>query len=222
MKTSMQKLFIGALILLISNGCIVTSNYYTGRTLEEKKFALTLCADDIIFKENNPSLKMHKKWPLAPSVMLSYGLPFRLETTLHCAPPGYAEGGLRYQVNPRSFDLMDCSVNMHYSYVIDEYSYLKYGITVSKMISNIEPYVHYSMYHFMHTQENNEEDFVLEITKDFTKEFINISRSVGFGIGIPIKNGMLFPEVNYEYRSAKNGFFHFGIGIRASRNKLKR
>jgi hypothetical protein len=213
MKAYLQMTITGILILFLCSGCVVTSNYYTGRTLSEGKFAFAMGADDIILKSTEKSNEITKKNPFTPSIILSYGLPLRLETSLRYIPTKFFEGGLRFQVNPYSFDVVDGSLNLHYGYFITSYSYLKYGVTLSKNISDFEPYVHYSAYHFINTQNV---DLSSGFLSGATEEFINGNRSVGIGLGIPLKKAMIFPEINYQYygSSTKSGLIHFGIALR--------
>ncbi len=198
-------------------GCVASSNFHTGRTLEEKKLSLGLGLDEIITKSNDNSIEVSKDKPFVSSVSIAYGLPLRFEAGLRYYPTRFLEGTVRWQVNPRSFDILDCSLNCSYASLIDGYSYLKYGISVSKNIQEFEPYVHYSFYHYMGAAKG---DFSDSFFSSVTDDFINNNRSVGFGIALPLRQAKLYPEVNYQYfgNSMNDGIWHFGIGIRININ----
>lgn len=172
-----------------------------------------MSADEIIVRSVDKNIEIKKSKPLLPAIMMSYGLPLRLETSLRFMPKRFFDGILRFQVNPPSFDLIDCSINTHYGYIIDSYSYLKYGITISKNIHEYEPYLNYSLYKFVNTQGH---DLTGGILTGATQNFIDDNRSLGFGIGIPLRKAKLFPELNYQHYGKEygNGIIHFGVGFR--------
>jgi hypothetical protein len=198
-------------------GCVTSSNFYTGRTLEEKKFSIGIGADDIILKSSEESISISKKKPMTPSISLAYGLPWRLEVSLRYFPTHFIESTLRGQINPQSFDIFDCSLNLSYAALIGGYSYLKYGISVSKNIQEFEPYIHYANYHYMGAAKG---DFSDSFLSNVTDDFINHNHSIGFGIALPLRKAKLYPEVNYQYfgNTLRGGLWHFGIGIRIYTN----
>ncbi len=77
------------LLIIALSGCTASSNFYSARTLEENKFAVSFGADDIVTKSSGSSsenIGISKDLPFAPSVGIIYGLPFRLETGLRWYP----------------------------------------------------------------------------------------------------------------------------------------
>ncbi len=99
--------FIAALFILtiIFSGCVASSSYYSGRTLEKSKFALSASADDIIIKDvksSNTSIGISKDLPFAPSVGFAVGLPLQIETGVRWYLPKFIELSLRDQVTPRN------------------------------------------------------------------------------------------------------------------------
>jgi hypothetical protein len=204
-------------IMLALNGCVASSNFYTARTLQESKFSLGFGVDDIVTKSTDNSITVSKNVIVVPSISMAYGLPWRLEAGLRYYPTRFFEGMMRWQVNPRSFDILDCSLNFSYASLIDGYSYLKYGISISKNIQEFEPYVHYSSYRYMGATK---EAFSDNFTSSVTDDFINNNHSIGFGIALPIRHAKLYPEANYQYfgKSLNGGLWHFGIGIRINVN----
>lgn len=218
MKNINLKIYLACTIFgFVVYGCATSSNFYSAKTLDENKFALTFGADDILIKSSDKSLTVSKDEPLVPSLGAVYGLPFRLESSLRWYPPRLLEISLRKQVNPRSFNLFDGSINFSYGYFFNHYSYLKYGVSISKDIHEFEPYVHYSFYHFISATEG---DFSDSFISGAIEEFINANRTIGLGIGLPVKKLKFYPEVDYQYfnNNLSNGLWHFGIGVRICTN----
>jgi hypothetical protein len=229
----MKKLFndsiliYGVLLALLMTlslcGCVASSSYYSARTLDQNKFALGFGADDIILKESknlSGSVGISKDLPFAPSIGFAYGLPLNLETGLRWYPARFLEASLREQVNPKSFDLFDGSIDFSYAGLLGGYSYIKYGATISKNIDNFEPFVHYSFYqmtgHMTGVTSGSLDGFISNLTSDL----INNSRTLGFGIGLPFHKVKFFPEVDYQYygNNLPDGLWHFGIGLRIYTN----
>ena len=213
--------FVSTLIL---NGCVAASSYYSARTLEANKLALGFGADDIIMKDSQTSLErigISKDLPFAPSIGLVYGLPYRLETGLRWYPPRFFEISLREQINSRTFKSFDCSLDISYAGLIDIYSYLKYGATISKNINGFEPYFHYYFYNMTGRMKSLSGVSSLDgFITNISKEIINNSHTVGFGIGIPFNSVEFFPTVDYQYynNDISIGLWQFGIGIRIYTN----
>jgi len=202
-----------ALPLFTLGGCVSSSNYYTGRTLEENKYSIGFGADDIVIKSSDKSLSVSKNKPFVPSLAGSYGLPWRFEIGMRYYPANVFEASLRDQVNPRTFDVVDFSLNLHYSIIFGSYSYLRYGATLSKNIREFEPYVHYSAYQFVGATSAIFDNSFISGSEAI---YVNNNRAIGFGIALPLKSAKLFPEVNYQYFGGDltHGLWHFGIGVR--------
>lgn len=205
------------------SGCVASSSYYSARTLETNKFALSAGADDIILKDSKASsatIGISKDLPFAPSVGIAYGLPFRLETGLRWYPPRFLEVSLREQINPKTFEPFDCSIDLSYAGLIDAYSYIKYGATVSKNISGFEPYFHYYFYSMTGNMKGLTGSDLAGFITNISKNIINNSRTVGFGIGILYKKIEFYPTVDYQYynNDVSIGIWQVGIGLRIYTN----
>ncbi len=200
------------------NGCVASSSYYTARTLEKNKLALGFSADDILIKSSNSSgiqVGISKDLPFAPSIGFAYGLPLRLETGLRWYPPKFIEATLREQVNPRTFDEFDFSINFSFATLLGAYSYVKYGATISKKIDMLEPFLHYSFYHTVGDLKMSGDNSFDGFINDLTSNLINNSRTIGFGLGIQVKKVEFFPEADYQYfdNNMSYGLWHLGIGL---------
>jgi hypothetical protein len=202
------------ILLVVSTlyGCVATSHYYTARTVEENTFAFGIGADDIAIESADQTIEVSKKAVLIPSIAIAYGLPYRLETGLRWYPPRFLEGSLRYQINPPTFHIVDGSINLTFAHLFGGYSYLRYGISISKNIHEFEPFVHYSFYNFLGADKGDFSDSFISGAID---DFISNNRSIGFGVALPIRKAKLFPEVDYQYfdNDIDKGLWRFGVGI---------
>ncbi len=112
-------------------------------------------------------------------------------------------------------------MNLSYAGLIGVYSYLKYGATISKNINEFEPFIYYSFYHTMGnmtdlTGSSSLDAFMTNLSSDI----INISRTIGFGIGLPLGKTKFFPEFDYDYygNDISTGIWHIGVGLRLYTN----
>jgi hypothetical protein len=215
----MSKTIIFSLLIVstISTcGCVASSHFHTGRTLEKNKFTMLFGADDIYIQSDDESLTITKAQLFVPSIGAAYGLPLRFETSVRWYVPRKLHYSVRHQINPRSFEIFDGSINLSYAHISDGYSYLRYGISASKDISGVEPYIHYSLYRIVDTSE----DMSIGFISNLTEEMIDNSRTLGFGVAIPVRHTTLFPEFNYQYfgNEIPKGAWRFGIGFRVHLN----
>ena len=196
--------------LLTFSGCM-TTNYYTGKTLESGKTVVTPGADNLILIESKEGI-VEKDIAFSISMGVATGLPWRFEVGIRNYFPYIWEANVRHQLNPRSFNWFDLSANFHagvvFSPKFEEVSppYYKYGFTLSKEILSLQPFVSYYI--------NNQFEFerVAQRT-DF--------EIICFGIGIPFKGDLIIPECSY-YRSPSGvNFYSVGIGVRVDLNKPK-
>lgn len=197
-------LILSAVLCLFDQGCI-SSNYYTGRTLKNGESVLTPSADNLIVIEEDKGIS-EKQFGLSPSLGYARGLPWQFEAGIRFHFPYVFEIILRKQLNPESFKLFDISANLHsgVNFPIDSKyvspPFFKYGLTVSKEIGTIQPYLGY--YFINNYNFNREEDIMPQ------------ARSISIGIGFKYKKDLVLPEINY-FRLRDKGIFSFGIGIRA-------
>jgi hypothetical protein len=197
--------------LVLLSGCI-TTNYYTGRTLEQGKTVVTPGVDNLVLITRDEGV-IEKDLSFSLSVGVATGLPWRFETGIRTYFPYIWEANLRHQLNPRSFDWFDLSANFHAGVIFSEKfddvapPYYKYGFTISKEIFTLQPFVGYYW--------NNK----FEFERDSERNDFEI---ICFGIAIPFRDDLIIPECNY-YRSPSGDFhiYSIGIGLRASLNKPK-
>ena len=198
--------------VLISSGCI-TTNYYTGRTLEKGRTVLTPGVDNLLLIERESGV-VEKNLAFSISMGFATGLPLRFETGLRCYFPFIWEANLRHQITPRSFDWFDLSANFHAGIVFSTRfegvspPYYKYGFTLSKEILSLQPFISYYL--------NNKFKFErVDERTDF--------RIISFGIAIPNDVDLIIPECSYYRSPSRKDFYSIGIGLRAdlSRSKAK-
>ncbi|KAA3658143.1 MAG: hypothetical protein DWQ10_11745 [Calditrichaeota bacterium] len=196
--------------LLLFTGCI-TSNYYSGQTLEKDKQALTLGVDNLLWIVDGEGV-VHKGLTFSPGIGFAQGLPLRLEIGGRLYLPTAFEGFLRHQITPRSFQWFDMSANFHTGTIFHENfseaapPYTKFGFTVSRKIKSVQPFMGYyinNQYHDGDASENY--------------------RIFTFGIALPNKTDWIYPEFNYfKSRKSSKGFISFGVGVRTSFPKRKK
>ncbi|HUI28940.1 MAG TPA: hypothetical protein VLX91_01895 [Candidatus Acidoferrales bacterium] len=211
-----MKHFILTILAIGSLGCITSSSFYTGRTLEPGKFSLGFGADDIIIKSTDNSVTYSQSLAFVPSFLLSLGLPLRFEADGRFVIPRLLEVSLRDQINPGTFEMFDFAPDMTFGDLFGGYTYLRYGGTLSKNISGFEPYVHYSIYHFLKTTSS---DFSNSFFSASLTEITNNNRVVGAGVGVPLWGLKFYPKFDYQYfgNNLIWGIYSFGIGIRGVR-----
>ncbi len=210
MKYRKEKIAGISFLLLFLSACVST-NYYTAQTLEPGKSIITPGADNLIWIAKKGK-HFKKKFFFSPSLGYARGLPLRFEAGFRVYFPYIIEANIRKQLNPKSFDLFDISTALHMGVIFtDEFTaisrpYYKYGLTVSKKISMVQPYLSY--YFTQNTQLYNYTD----IASDYS--------IICFGVALPYKEDWVFPEFNYSINNhSGKGFVTFGIGLRASIGK---
>jgi hypothetical protein len=188
-------------------GCVSSSNFYTGKTLPEGDYTVNLGLDHMEIDNSESALKY---FAISPSIGFSYGLPLKFETGLRYFPPYVFDVSLRKQINPADFTDFDCSLNLGFGYFYREYSYLKYGVTFSRDIEGVEPYIHFNFYSLVGGVVDG-----LSFVSDAVDDFINKSRVAGFGVSIPSGKTKIIPEVDYQYESGSldKGWWRFGVGF---------
>ena len=198
---------------LLLSGCAASGNFYSGRTLEEGKYSVGFGLDDIAIKSTDKSFSVSKSGPFVPSIGGAAGLPWRFELGMKYYLGNLFGVSLRHQVNPRSFDIVDLSLNLHYDLRLGQYSDLRYGFTLSKNIHEFEPYVHYTAFYFL---ESTTCLFDNSFITGAVETYVNSNRCIGVGIALPAKKAKLYLEVNHQYFGGdiKHGILHFGIGLR--------
>ena len=198
--------FISVSVVFLSS--CVTTNYYTAQTLEDGETVITPGVDNLILIQKNGEV-VEKQLGFGVSLGVATGLPWRFETGIRGYFPYIYEANIRHQLNPKSFDLFDISANFHSGILIGNKfkditnPYMKYGLTISKEISSFQPYLSYYLVRDFRIQ-----DIIFE----------NDSYSIiCFGVAIPFKTDLIFPECNYYiFDSAWEGFFSIGVGVRVS------
>jgi len=195
-------------------GCVASSDFYTAKTLEPAKFAPGLGFDDIMIRSTDNSVKPSTTFAFVPSFLFACGLPLQFEADGRFVLPQLLEVSLRDQITPKSFKLFDFAPDVSFGDLFGEYTYLRYGGTLSKDLGFIEPYIHYHFYHFLHaTSSDLSGPF---FTVDDVSYTVDNDRGIGVGIGIPVGRIEFYPEFDYQYfrNDLRTGMYTFGIGIR--------
>ncbi|HFE62915.1 MAG TPA: hypothetical protein ENK14_00675 [Caldithrix sp.] len=200
--------FIFLLPILILLSCLATTNYYTGRTLLPGKKVVVGGIDNFLIKDIETGQTVRFGLPYMTSLGFAAGLPRRLETGLYWHFPESFETYLRWQANPRSFCYFDLSLNSHFGVFAFSYPYIKLGVSLSKEIHGVEPFLNYYVY----------------TNAKLTEEFKETSRSLGLGIAIPIPRAQLIPEINFSFtgNEISKGLMMFNVGLRARVEHKKR
>ncbi len=185
-------IFFAFLLMISLLGCLATTNYYTGRTLEKGKMMISFGMDNIIIQSTDDGLTFNKDMPVSPSIGLALGLPYRLEAGVRWYYLKTFEGSFRWQINSRKFRYFDVSTNLHYGSFHLEAEYFKYGLTVSKQLGRFEPFI--SHYWYASGEMNT-------ISDADVSDIWKTNRVVSTGLAIGIKEGYIIPEINYQYMS---------------------
>jgi len=173
-------------------GCMATTNYYTGRTLEKGKMMISYGMDNIITQKTDDGFSFNKNMPFSPSLGFALGLPYRFEAGLRWYFQKTFEGSIRWQINPREFKYFNISTNLHYGSFHLAAEYLKYGLTVSKQFGRFEPFV--SHYWYANGETNS-------ISDPDLSDMWKTNRVISTGIAIGVKEGYIIPEINYQFIS---------------------
>jgi len=196
------------LLLVVSSlfyRCIATTNCYTARTLKNGDRVMTPGFDFLACMDYDGNIQINKSTILIPSLGIAFGLPYHFEAGIRGYFPYTLESSLRWQVNPISFNLFDISCNLHFGTIqIDKCPYTKLGMTISKELFKFQPFVSYYQYNYKRFFFDEDDMY---LSKDV----------VSFGIGIPFKNDLILPEINYMLKNdiIKKETAYFSIGIRA-------
>jgi hypothetical protein len=186
------------MLILLLTGC-ATPNYYTGRTLEDGEMDIVGGMDNLLWvNEKGEDSELEFSLKPTPSLGVFRGLPWRFEAGMRLYLAYILEASLRHQINPRSFDLFDISANIHVGTVWTE-PYGKYGLMLSKDINDFHPYVGLYAY-------NN---FLLEAESNVAFDY----RVFMLGLGIPLKDFYLMPEINIVANRDLDDISHYTIGI---------
>ncbi len=189
------------LLILLLTGC-ATPNYYTGRTLKDGEMDIVGGLDNLLWvNEKGEDSELEFSLKPTPSLGVFRGLPWRFEAGMRLYLAYILEASLRHQINPRSFDLFDISANIHVGTVWTE-PYGKYGFMLSKDINDFHPYVGLYAY----------KNFLLEAESNLVFDY----RVFMLGLGIPVKDFYLMPEINMVANRDLDdvAYFTIGIGVR--------
>jgi hypothetical protein len=179
-----------AITIIISlMGCFATTNYYTGRTLDNNKMVLTAGFDNM-FINFEGDIFQKDEFNIYPSIGLSRGFPKRFEGGFRWYFLTTFEGTVRWEMTPESFKTFDLSTNLHYGTWNLLSNYFKYGLTMSRQFYRIEPYISYYQY----------ADGNINISYKNSNDLYYQNRVISAGISHYVKGwGYVVPEVNFQF-----------------------
>ena len=211
------KLGILGFAVIALSGCVFTPHYATGRTLLPMKTELIIGVDNLAIASSD-SGEIGVMPAVLPQVGLNLGLPGRFEVGANGYMSGIFEGKLRWQVNPRSYEKFDFSLDGTYGLIGDGFTYIKYGSTISKTFDDITPYFYYERIdNLSGFNEDDDQDIFDDIIEGVVEELSDASSNVGVGIEIATKGKTaIIPEIQYQFYqdSLDLGFFTFGFCIK--------
>jgi hypothetical protein len=166
------------------SGCVVTPNYYTGKTLRDGEKIISGGIDNIYIADRESLEKNETQTPFTVSFGFARGFPHRFEAGIRYLPPTLFDTNLRWEVTPDRFTAGDLSLNGHLLTFLPYLVYGKYGLSLSKDIRGFEPLVNY--YQYIHVQG---------LERSFRNERTGapLYRTVGIGLAIPIPHAQINP-----------------------------
>lgn len=194
-------------IIISLMGCFATTNYYTGRTLNNNKMVLTAGLDNMLINFEGDILQKDE-FIIFPSIGLSRGFPKRFEAGFKWYFLKTFEGTLRWEMTPESFETFDLSTNLHYGTWNLYTNYFKYGLTLSRQFNKIEPYISYYQYADGNIKNQSYDNF---------NDLYYQNRVISTGFSHYVKGwGYIVPEVNFQFfgNEYNKPIIYWGIGFR--------
>jgi len=213
MKRILQ-LVVVVLVTVLFSGCLMTPHYHTGETLAPKKISLITAVNNLVMGSRYDEIEINNEINFGFHLGLRYGLPYRLEAGLHVMLPRLIEGRLRWQINPRSFEYFDVSIDGTYGGMLSNIEYIKYGFTISKEIGPVTPYAYYCQNDMQLARTS---DGLEGLIDNFVQHAFDISSDTGFGFEVKLPHGAtLCPELNYQIYNEhfEEGIFSIGIALK--------
>jgi hypothetical protein len=198
-KHQSRLVFICTMLVLAIcfSGCVTSGSFSTGRTLKPGQFNLVAGVQQIVSDDEKGIKVISEAESYIPRIGVNIGMPAGFEYGMHWLVTQGIETGLRFELTPEGFDWFDLAVGYMYGVQIGG-RYQKYGITISQELDNFEPYIYYSRYRQL---ENDWDNFFGGIFKAGAIEAVSKSRSLGFGLAVPLFDNVLriVPEVRYDW-----------------------
>lgn len=208
-------IFAGLLgLVMFLSGC-VTTNGYTAKTLDRGKVVLTPGVNNLLTVEQGSNDDVNTQAGLIPALGVAGGITDNIEIGARWHAPSTVEANLRFQLTPKSFEAFTLSTNAHAGMIFnisgigdgdERQGYSKLGATLGKVMNGYEPFISYYRY-----------TTPLElVSADVFDREVRWS-VLTLGIGIPWKNDLMVPELNYLLTGdGMDGVLTIGFGIRAS------
>jgi len=200
-RYSKFKTLIMSILLSYSLFDCASANYYTGETLEDGESVVILGLEYI----NPADQEEVGNLPVPCTVSLGYaqGFPDKFELGLGIIIPLFIEGRIRYEFTPKDNRFINMSFNAHFVKALIEAPYFQYGITASRAIGPVTPFLSYYQYSGF------------GIPEDWDFQSLNM-QTISFGMTIPVEGQYLVPEINYQFTDddISNGWPVYGIGLR--------
>jgi len=205
---NIKKYFTVVVLVILFNmqfiSCFVTTSCHTAKTLKKGEKRFTPGFNHFLFYDNEKKFQLNTTTLLLPSFGSVWGITDNFEAGIRWYFTYTLEGSFRYQITPQLFEPFDMSINMNFgSYKFTQYPYTKLGLTIGNTVNGYQPFVSY--HYSLMSGENGDIDEDL-----FTSNLITM------GIGIPFRDDLIIPEINYyidnnfEFKSMT-----LSIGIRA-------
>lgn len=193
------------LLVLLACGCISTSQFVTGRTLRPGTANMSLGVQNGIWIGSDGNSIPSSLAEANPRIAMNVGLPGRLELCAAVMPSSGLEGGLRWQLNPRSFTLLDAAmggrVGTHFAG-----GYWRGDLTVSHRFKGLEPYVYIARYGRRGGSPFEDDNWFSEKLDDFSDAARN-TRTLGGGVVVPITDWIrLVPEYRHDWMTIEGGW----------------
>jgi|FLOH01.1.fsa_nt_gi hypothetical protein len=135
------------------------------------------------------------------------GFPEKFELGLGIVIPLFVEGIIRYEFTPKDNKIINISFNTHLVKGLVDSPFLKYGITASRAIGPITPFLSYYQYGIINTR------------KELDFQIVD-NQTISFGWTIPVQGLYLIPELDYQFSGDElsSGWPVYGIGLRIGKN----
>jgi len=202
--TKIKKLILSIIIMIIPfmQSCLMTSNGFTGRTIERGKIHVSPAVDYLVISDEEDT-----EFGFYPSFGLDLGLPLRSETGLKYYPLYFFKGSLRTQLTPRDWHdwQLGTSVDLCYTSISSSPLVPFFRLTAGYQTGRVTPFINIS---YSPIELYGKDRYI----------------QYGMGAGIPIgpkgKQNIIIPEIMIGNRDGY--MLSFGLGFRLSGRKKQK